>query len=187
MFRLSADDTLRQTLSDRGREQACLFSWEKAAQETLQVFHWAHAHHQAAHKEMPSRRARLDGVYLDGWATRRVRLDLPFYEEVRAIKLEGFSGYLTYPATIRMNLCGRAVGTQGLDRPGTFSMVWARRKTWMVPSRLSIELLANRDFIPQRVGFSEDFRRLAYLIERLALICRDGDEVPLYTRMLPPE
>jgi glycosyltransferase involved in cell wall biosynthesis len=181
MYRLSADDTLRQTLGDRGREQATLFSWEKAAQGTLQVFGWAHAHHQAAHQEIPSRRARLDGVYLDGWATRRVRLNLPFCEEVQAVKLEGFTAHVTYPATIRMYLGGRAVSTEVLDRPGTFTMVGARRKTWMMPSRLSIELLANRDFIPQQAGLSNDFRRIAFLIERLALICRYGEEVPLYT------
>ena len=46
------------------------------------------------------------------------RLDLPFCEEVQAIKLEGFTGYVTYPVTIRMYLCGRVVGTQVLDRPG---------------------------------------------------------------------
>jgi hypothetical protein len=186
MHRLVADETLRQTLSARGREQAALFSWGRAARETLQVFNWAHAHHQALYQKVPPRRARLDGVYLDGWAKRRVRLDLPFCEDVHAIKLEGFSDYVAYPVTIRMKLCGRVVGAQVLDRPGTFTIVGTQRKTWMEPSHLSIELLANGDFIPQQAGFSHDPRRLAYLIERLALICRDGEEVPLYTRVPLP-
>jgi glycosyltransferase involved in cell wall biosynthesis len=186
MHRLIVDDTLRQRLSARGREQAAIFSWEGAARETLQVFSWAQAHHQATLREARPRRARLNGVYLDGWATRRVYLDLPFCEEVQAIKLEGFSDYVTYPLTIRMKLCGRQIIHQPLDRPGTFTLVGAPRRSWTVPSRLTIELLANRDFVPQQIGITPDPRRLAYLIEHLVLICRGEDEVPLYTRHFPP-
>ena len=186
MHRLVADETLRQTLSIRGREQAALFSWVRSARETREVFNWARAHHQAFYQKAPPRRTLLDGVYRDGWAKRRVRLDLPFCEDVHAIKLEGFSEYVTYPVTIRMKLCGRVVGAQVLDHPGTFTMLGTRRKTWMEPSRLSIELLANREFIPYQVGIAPDFRRIAYLIERLALICRNGEEVSLFTRVPPP-
>jgi hypothetical protein len=73
-----------------------------------------------------------------------------------------------------------------LDHSGTFTMLGTRRKTWMEPSRLSIELLANREFVPYQVGIAPDFRRIAYLIERLALICRNGEEVSLFTRVPPP-
>jgi glycosyltransferase involved in cell wall biosynthesis len=184
MHRLIADNTLRQTLSTRGREQAARFSWEKAAGETLEVFGWARAHHQAVHQETRVRRTRLDGVYLDGWAKRRVRLNLPFCEDVQGVKLDGLSDYIAYPVTIRMKLCGQPVGVQTLERPGKFSMVGMRGVTWVLLSHLKIELVANRDFIPYQAGISPDSRRLAYIIERLALICRDGREVPLYTR--PP-
>jgi hypothetical protein len=78
------------------------------------------------------------------------------------------------------------VGAQMLDRPGTFTIVGMRRKTWKEPSRLSIELLANRDFVPNQVGVAADFRRLAYLIERMALVCCNGEEVSLYARVPPP-
>ena len=104
---------------------------------------------------------------------------------MHAIKLEGYSEYVAYPVTIRMKLCGRVVGAQMLDRPGTFTMVGTRRKAWMEPSRLSIELLTNQVFVPYQAGIAPDFRRLAYLIERLTLICRNGEEVSLYTRVPP--
>jgi glycosyltransferase involved in cell wall biosynthesis len=182
IHRLVVDDSLRQMLSSRGREQAALFSWEKAARETLQVFSWAHASHQATQQEVCPQRARLNGLYLDGWAMRRVRLDLPFCEDVEAVKLEGFSDYIAYPLVIRMKLCGRKVSNQVLDRPGTFTLVGAPRKSLVAPSRLTIEFLANQDFVPQKAGLSSDSRRMAYLIERLALICRGGHEVPLYVR-----
>ena len=61
-------------------------------------------------------------------------------------------------------------------------MVGVARRSWRDPSRLRIELLANRDFIPEQAGIAADTRRLAYLIERLVLVGRGGEEVPLYTR-----
>jgi glycosyltransferase involved in cell wall biosynthesis len=182
IHRLIVDDTLRHMLSARGREQAALFSWEKAARETLQVFSWARSRHQATQQEVRPQLARLNGLYIDGWATRRVRLELPYCEDVEAVTLEGFSDYIAYPLVIHMKLCGRRVNNQVLDRPGTFTIIGAPRKSWVVPSRLTIELLANRDFVPQETGISSDSRRMAYLIERLALICRGGNEVPLYVR-----
>ena len=69
-----------------------------------------------------------------------------------------------------------------LEASGPFIMMGGLRRSWRAPARLSIELLANRDFLPADVGLPPDPRRLAYLIERLALICRGGEEVALYTR-----
>ena len=182
IYRIVSDDRLQQTLRARGREQAALFSWEKAARETLQVFTWARSHHKTAQQATRPRRARLDGAYIDGWATRRVRLDLPYCEDVEAVKLEGESNYVTYPLTIRMKVSGREVSQQILDGPGKFTMVGSARRSWKAPSRLRIELVANRDFIPEQAGIAADTRRLAYLIERLVLVGRGGEEVPLYTR-----
>jgi hypothetical protein len=51
-----------------------------------------------------------------------------------------------------------------------------------VPSRMTIEFSANRDFIPEQAVLGPDPRSLAYMIERLALICRSGEEVLLYAR-----
>ena len=182
LYRLVSDDALRQTLSGRGREQAAVFSWDKAAGETLAVFTWARSHHEAQQQAARPRRARLEGVYRDGWATRRVRLDLPFYVDVDGVKLEGLSDYVNYPLTIRMRVSGCRTSDLRLDRPGKFTLVGGARKSWGVPSHLTLELLADRDFIPERAGISADSRRLAYVIERLVLVCRGGGEVPLYTR-----
>jgi glycosyltransferase involved in cell wall biosynthesis len=181
IYRIVSDDRLQQELSARGREQAALFSWEKAARDTLQVFTWARSHHKAVQHATRPRRALLDGVYLDGWAARRVRLDLPYYEDVEAVKLEGASDYVNYPLSIRMKVNGRGVSQQILDGPGKFILIGLARRSWKRPSRLTIALSANRDFIPQQTGI-DDPRSLAYLIERLVLVGRGGEEFPLFTR-----
>jgi glycosyltransferase involved in cell wall biosynthesis len=184
IYRILADDALRRSLIAHGQERAALFSWEKAACETLQVFAWARAHHDTVPQAPPPRRSRIEGVYPDGWAMRKVRLKLPqllpYLEEVEAVKLDGVSNYLTYPLTLRMKVNGRQASDVMVQGPGSFTMMGALRKSWRVPSRLTIELFANRDFIPERIEVGNDPRSLAYMIEKLSLICRGGEEVPLY-------
>ena len=182
LYRLVSDDTLRQTLRARGRERAAAFSWDKAARETLAVFTWARVHHTAQQRAARQRRARLEGVYRDGWATRRVRLDLPYCADVDGVKLEGLSDYVTYPLVIRMRVSGCRASDLRLDGPGKFTLMGGAHKSWGLASHLTLELRANRDFIPEYAGISADSRRLAYVIERLVLICRGGEEVPLYAR-----
>jgi glycosyltransferase involved in cell wall biosynthesis len=182
LYRLVSDDTLRQTLRARGRERVAAFSWDKAARETLAVFAWARAHHAAQQRAARPRHARLEGVYRDGWATRRVRLDLPNGVDVDGVKLEGLSDYVTYPLVIRMRVSGCRASDLRLDGPGKFTLMGGARKSWGRAPPLTLELRANRDFIPEYAGISADSRRLAYVIERLVLICRGGAEVPLYAR-----
>jgi len=189
MYRLLSDNSLRQSLIARGRERAALFSWKKAACETLQVFAWAHSHHESAQQAPPPRRIRVEGVYPDGWATRRVRLKLPsllpYLAEVEAVKLEGVTRYLAYPLSIRMRVNGRRVSDVLVEGPGPLTLIGALRRPWRTPAGMTIELFANRDFIPERVQVAEDPRSLAYLIEKLSLICRGGEEVPLYMPSSP--
>jgi hypothetical protein len=182
VYRLLSDDSLRQSLIARGHERAALFSWKRAALETLQVFSWAGSRYEALQEHERSRRSRLEGVYFDGWATRRVRLALPYLEEVEAVRLEGFSNYVTYPLTLRMKLNGHRTSELVVEVPGAFTMQAEPHQSWRVPSHMTIELSANRDFIPARLDVAADHRSLAYLIDRLSLICRGGVEVPLYTR-----
>jgi len=184
MHRLLSDETLRQLLIARGYEQARLFSWEKAARETLRVFAWARAQGDTVQKMRERHRAWISGVYSDGWATRKVRVELPcllpYLQEMEAVKLSGTTRYLDYPVTMRIKVNGRGTGEALIEEPGSFTLVGALRRSWRTSSRLTIDLLANRDFIPERVEAAEDSRSLAYTIERLALICRDGGEVQLY-------
>jgi hypothetical protein len=184
MHRILSDATLRQSLIARGHEQAALFSWEKAARETIDVFDWAHSHRETVQQTPPAHRAWFHGVYADGWATRKVRLEipslLPYLEEVEAVKLEGGTRDLAYPLTVRMKINGHLACDRVVEGPGPFTLVGAPRRAWRVPSRMTIDLLANRDFIPESVGAAEDSRSLAYMIERISLICRGGEEVPLY-------
>jgi glycosyltransferase involved in cell wall biosynthesis len=186
MYRILSDEPLRQSLIARGRGRRALFSWQETASQTLRVFEWAHSRHTSVQRATPPRRIALTGVYPDGWATRKVRLEfpatLPYLEEVEAVKLEGFSNYLTYPLTLRLRINGRRASEVVVKGPGSFAVVGALRTLWTVPSRMTIEFSANRDFIPEQAVLGPDPRSLAYVIERLSLICRSGEEVQLYAR-----
>lgn len=184
LSRLLSDAALRRALVERGHAQAALYSWKKVAQETRQVFDWARSHYDTLQHSATPRRAPIEGLYPDGWARRKMRLDLPSTEDVEAIRLEGWSGYLPYPVTLQMKASGRKVAQLRLEQSGPFALVGPSRRHWRFPARLAIEVVANDDFSPQNIGLNSDPRHLAYLVERLVLICRGGNEVPLYTR--PP-
>lgn len=186
VYRVLSDEPLRQSLIARGLERKALFSWQETASQTLQVFEWARSRYNTDQRATPPRRVALTGIYPDGWATRKVRIELPsplpYLEEVEAVRLEGFSNYLAYPLTLRLRINGRRAGEVVVDGPGSFAVVGVLRTLWGVLSRMTIEFSANRDFIPERAVLGPDPRSLAYMIEKLSLICRSGEEVLLYKR-----
>jgi glycosyltransferase involved in cell wall biosynthesis len=181
--RLLTDEDLRQTLIGRGRERAARFSWERAAEETLTVFEWAHARAIAIQPVSRVPEHPIEGVYRDGWAVRRVRFDLPYVPEMKALKIEGFSNHLSYPLVLRMKVDGRLVQKLLITSPGKFAFVGELLKSRTAMSGVQIELIAGQDFSPMAVEKTLDTRKLAYQIEKLSLICTRGPEIPLY---VPP-
>jgi hypothetical protein len=180
LHRLLSDEPMRHSLVASGREQAALFSWKRAAMETLQVFEWAHSRRSAVRPASRPQRARIDGIYPDGWATRRVRLYLPHLPEMNAVEIHGFSSHLPYPLSIWMKVDGRQTHKLSLGGPGRFAFVGECRGSRTNKAGLAIEFLAEGDFVPTEVDGSTDTRRLAYRVEKLALICGNGAELPLY-------
>jgi Glycosyl transferases group 1 len=179
-FQLLTDDDLRQTLIMRGRERATHFSWERVADETLQVFEWARAHSIPVRPVARAPGYRIEGVYRDGWAIRRVRLYLPYLPGMKALKIEGYSNHLSYPLALRMKVDGRQVQEQSIANPGKFTFVGEFLRSRRATSEVKIELISGKDFIPSAIEKSLDTRRLAYQIENLSLICAYGPDIPLY-------
>jgi glycosyltransferase involved in cell wall biosynthesis len=179
-FQLLTDDALRQTLIARGRERVAHFSWEKVADETLQVFEWARAQSIAVRPASRAPRYRIEGLYSDGWAIRRVRLYLPYLPEMKALKITGYSNHLSYPVALRMKVDGRRAQKLLIANPGKFTFVGEILRPRGKTSEMQIELIAGNEFIPAAIEKSLDTRRLAYQIENLSLICAHGADVPLY-------
>jgi glycosyltransferase involved in cell wall biosynthesis len=179
-FQLLTDDDLRQALIARGRERARHFSWERVADETLLVFEWARAQSIAVRPAARAPGYRIEGVYRDGWAVRRVRLYLPYLPEMKALKIEGYSHHLSYPLALRMKVDGRQVQEQSIANPGKFIFVGEILRSRRTTSEVQIEIIAAREFIPTAIEKTLDTRKLAYQIENLALICAHGPEIPLY-------
>jgi glycosyltransferase involved in cell wall biosynthesis len=188
-YQLLVSEGLRQTLIARGRERVGRFSWEKAANETLQVFKWARSQRPAlppASRTSPPRRSRIEGVYPDGWTTRRVRLYLPYLPEMKAIKIEGISACLSYPLAIRMRVNGRRGQELPVAGPGKFAFVGELDRARRAMTGVEIEILADKEFTPAEVENSIDTRKLAYRIEKLSLICANGVEIPFYGPIKTP-
>lgn len=183
-FQVLTDDNLRQTIVARGRERATHFSWEKAAAETLQVFKWACAQHVAIQPVSQAPGYRIEGLYRDGWAIRRVRLSLPYLPEMKALKIAGYSNHLSYPVALRMRVNGRRVQELSIASPGEFIFVGDILRSRRTTSDMQIELIADKDFIPTTIEQSFDTRRLAYQIENLSLVCAHGPDILLYR---PPQ
>jgi glycosyltransferase involved in cell wall biosynthesis len=178
--RLQADHGLRQTLMTRGKERATRFSWERAADETLRLFEWARAQGLAVQPVSRAPGYRIEGVYRDGWAVRRVRLYLPYLPEMKALKLEGFSNHLAYPFAMRMKVDGRQGPELSITGPGKFTFVGDLFLSRKATSEVQIELIAGKEFIPTAIEKTLDTRKLAYQIENLSVICAHGPEIPLY-------
>jgi glycosyltransferase involved in cell wall biosynthesis len=179
-FQLLTDDDLRQALITRGRERAKHFSWERVADETLQVFEWARAQSLAVRPAARAPGYRIEGVYRDGWAVRRVRLYFPYLPEMKALKIEGYSNHLSYPLALRMKVDGRQVQEQSIANPGKFIFVGEILRSRRTTSEVQIEIIAAREFIPTAIEKTLDTRKLAYQIENLSLICAYGPDIPLY-------
>jgi glycosyltransferase involved in cell wall biosynthesis len=178
---LLADEVLRRTLIARGRERAPRFSWARAADETLGVFEWARARGVAVRPVSRAPGYRIEGVYHDGWTARTVRLYLPYLPEMKALKIEGFSNYLSYPLALRMKIDGRQAQELSITNPGKFTFVGDLVRSRGAMSGVQIEVIAGEDFAPSAIDKTLDTRQLAYQIERLSLICTYGIEIPLYT------
>jgi glycosyltransferase involved in cell wall biosynthesis len=178
---LLTDEGLRQTLMAHGRAQLTHFSWEQAADETLRVFEWARSQRLAVRRESRAPRYRIEGIYRDGWAVRRVHLYLPYLSEMKALKIDGFSNHLTYPLTLRMKVNRRQVGEMSITSPGKFTFVGELVRSRRQVSDMQIEVIAGADFTPTAIARSLDTRRLAYQIEKLSVICAHGPDIPLYT------
>jgi glycosyltransferase involved in cell wall biosynthesis len=177
---LLTDEALRQTLIARARERAPRFSWKRAADETLQVLEWARAQHVAVRPVSRAPGARIEGVYRDGWAVRKVRLYLPYLPEMKALKIEGFSNHLSYPQSLRMKVDGRQVQELSITNPGRFTFAGDLLQPRRPMPEVQIELIAGKEFIPSEIEKTLDTRRLAYQIEKLSLMCAHGPEIPLY-------
>jgi glycosyltransferase involved in cell wall biosynthesis len=181
VYRLLSDETLRQSLIARGHERVALFSWKRAALETLQVFEWAQSQRPPIRPPSRVQRSRIDGIYSDGWATRRVRVYLPYLPEVNAVEMRGFSHYLSCPSTISMRVNGRQAHTLSLVAPGEFTFTADLQGSPLTQSGIEIEFLTEADFVPAKVANSLDTRKLAYWIQKLSLICGDGTAISLYS------
>jgi glycosyltransferase involved in cell wall biosynthesis len=177
---LLADDGLRQTLITRGRERATRFSWERAADETVRVFEWARTQGSAVRPVSRAPGYRIEGVYRDGWAVRRVRLYLPYLPEMKALKIDGSSNHLAYPFALRMKVDGRQVQELSITTPGKFTFVGELLRSRKATSELQIELIAGKEFIPTAIEKTLDTRKLVYQVENLSIICAHGPEVRLY-------
>lgn len=173
--RLLTDQALRERLVRRGIERARLFTWDRAAGETVAVFESVVRGHSSVQVE-----ANCQGLMPDRWMGRSLTVRVKgmrcrrlVVEAVSTIQRRDF-----YPQTLTVssgwkNLCKLKLAADGECR---LHCDLAR-----LGDAFELRLAANRTFVPLAEGWSEDTRELSVRISKLVLE-RDGETISLLDR-----
>jgi glycosyltransferase involved in cell wall biosynthesis len=122
-------------------------------------------------KYLIKRSQPFTGQYLDGWVSRRFstvfRLDKSIAAKQAFIKIKG-RHLAPYKKTLKIKIFanGQFINEHAIIHQGEFEIA--------VPILLSgdevnLTLIANRIFIPKKLGISEDNRELAYLVDKITI------------------
>jgi hypothetical protein len=110
------------------------------------------------------------GLYSDGWASRKVHFLLTNPGQASYLRLEGElpdfrRGYST---AIRAQLNGRPIGNPITVVPGNFTLKWSIPEEMRFSEIFEVTLLSSRSYLSSRVGVNGDLRRLSYRVMRIA-------------------
>ncbi|MHC5082195.1 MAG: glycosyltransferase family 4 protein, partial [Planctomycetota bacterium] len=117
MAKALEDPGVLEGLRSKGRDRVKAFSWDRAAEETLEVFR------TAIRRGAGKTGAMWEGIHPDGWVTRRARLRMrrPFGGGVLGIRGEtAFPDAGAYPIEIECRMGGEGIRKR-VEAPGAFS------------------------------------------------------------------
>jgi Glycosyl transferase family 2 len=159
-------------------------------QETLQVvkrhygqvpMRWinAYAHVYLAEKFL----GRMQGVYVDGWASPRVTFTLPPDCQSQAyLSLQGRCSVQAYPLPLQVSTGNHVVHKTVIDEREFALRAWLGQNGAASQSleTSEIKLYAEKSFIPHLIDARGDTRTLSYRIKKLALVDTQGRQRIIY-------
>jgi len=180
--RMLKDEDLRSQLVGKGLLQAAAFSWENAAKQTLALFENVRGRKAAPKPENVPPQDVVEGFYADGWAGPEVLVRRVELSRWRALMLQGEASVHCIPVKIRIMADRQLIGELQIADPGEFSrkidlpVVAAGRQ---LPD---VHIVAERHFVPKKIGLNNDTRRLSYRIQNLALLDAGSEAMALHGR-----
>lgn len=174
------DPKLREQLITKGFAQAKLFSWQEAAQKTLEVLESAPRTAKRATGDHAPPQEPLEGYFPDGWAGPRLlvrRVELPRW---RTMVVEGETSEHCVPIEFRIRGGSGPIDEFSFQHPGRFSRTTELSIDDSDSQLVDIEILASKHFVPQEVGPTKDDRHLSFKLHYLALSDPEGDSMTLY-------
>lgn len=106
------------------------------------------------------------GLYRDGWAGPRLRYMLPAGRGAVRICGSVPGGVAALSGQVITVVCHRTVVARQALTPGAFEVEFEDTAGDGAP--LSFEVLASHSFVPARCGMGPDFRRLAFMLTKIA-------------------
>ena len=174
------DQELREQLVKKGLSQATLFSWEKAAEKTLEILEAAWRTRKLQANSYVPPQEPLEGYFNDGWAGPRMLVRRVELSRWQTMVLHGEASVHCLPIEIRISGNGRLIDEFSLVDGGPFNRKIELPAEGSDSSLVDIEILASAHFVPRKLGQSKDKRRLSFRLQQLALIDAQGHPMTLY-------
>ena len=177
---LLRDPEVGKQLAQKGRKRAKLFSWEKAAQEALEILEGAPQAQKRRPRSYVPPQEPLEGHFSDGWAGPRLLVRRVELSRWRNLVLEGEASEHCLPLELRIHGDGDRIDEIRLENPGRFG------RTIKLPERgsdsglIDIEILAGSHFVPKDIRATTDDRQLSFRLHHLALTGPEGNSMTLY-------
>ncbi|MCX6135484.1 MAG: glycosyltransferase family 2 protein [Ignavibacteriales bacterium] len=115
---------------------------------------------------------RYNGWYADGWIGRKGLITLPNYEPSQPktmLYIRGKAVAPNAPIKIKVRVNRKYDHRLLVSRPGVFSTEFTLPEVLQRDDAFHVELLSDSSYVPSDYGVKEDSRRLAFILEELAI------------------
>jgi len=168
---LVENETLCALLVQAGRKRALEFSdTERMAREYWELFQLALANEK--------RENLLVGAYSDGWAGRRLSMQVAPASSAQTLEIEFFA-----PEWLPQSLVTIQTIRRGKPQGESFEVIRGAKARWLMPIDPAggyYEIEITPTFVPAYSGHGEDQRELSVMLQRCGILRAGGEYIDLF-------
>lgn len=169
---LVENETLCALLVQAGRKRALEFSdTERMAREYWELFQLALANEK--------RENLLVGAYSDGWAGRRLSMQVAPASSAQTLEIEFFA-----PEWLPQSLVTIQTIRRGKPQGESFEVIRGAKARWLMPIDPAggyYEIEITPTFVPAYSGNGEDQRELSVMLQRCGILRAGGEYIDLFS------
>lgn len=168
---LVEDEGLCDRLIQSGRKRAMEFSdTERMAREYWELFQLALASEK--------RENLLVGVYSDGWAGRKLSMQVTPFSSAQTLEIDFFA-----PEWLPQSMFKVQAIRGGTPQGESFEVIRGTKAHWLMPidqigGYYEIEITPT--FVPAHLGLGEDQRELSVMLQRCGIVRTGGEYIDLF-------